>query len=346
MRNSNFIVVKGNVNSYRSDLVSIWQRTLFVGKTEQISKRLDWLNNNPSHPCEVYVIKTSGGELVGSAGIIPRTFIFNGHESRTGGLHTDIAILPEYRKSIQPILVLFKSMFDDAKNRYDFLYATPSNASRFIFKRYKYTSVPFNAFVRVIDLTSYIDKKVGNKFLVKSSASVLNLINKSLLITKWLQKDNNFDVSPVSDLFKYQKLINECDFLTTNGVSDHSFPYLDWRYKMFPHCSAYQIFAQDSGIIIFKNQDNVITIMDIICRANNNRKLSVLMYNFQRYCFSVSNARMIMIGLIASKHQAGFFKSHNFIKTTSEYRLYSWSSIGDNITDKVTYTFADGDFIT
>jgi len=286
--------------------------------------------------------RKENGQLIGQYSLIPAPFSIWG-ESYLAGKTENCMSHPDYRgKGIY--FPHEKKYFKEAQEKFQLFFTTAGNAAKGTpgAVRRKLGYVAFDSWIEYIYCTNSnalhkriypkLESKIGSIFgLIKLMSIMISKIcfmytymfspkraNQSIK----LLNENNSPINEIEALWNRNK--------TLYGITvDRTSSYLNWRINQNPYCEhKYLLYYKDDkliGYIIFKINDNVIRVVDILAENKDQSIFKVMIDNLIIYSKKEKIGFIICSTLKGNKILKKVFHRNGFIKidTFSLKKIFS-----------------------
>jgi hypothetical protein len=280
MTSHGYEVTPVNLPQDKPDLLALWANNLQV---QRANERFAWLYEG-THSAQSWVLRTTGGSLVGAAALGQRMFQVHGARAR-GAQAIDFVIDKRHRTlgpAIQLQDVVTRSL---ESNGLALAYALPNRKSEAVLIRSGYQRTgSLHRWSRVLRFEPYISQWIQNKFLSRVAARGLSAIDRVAapdiwhgLGGAWLEERSDFD-GRFDDLWK--KAAGQFEV-----VGERTSEYLNWRFCQHPTAryGMTTLMSHDDGLlgyVVHYIEGDVLRIADTL--AADMKSWKVMMAAFVR----------------------------------------------------------------
>lgn len=347
-----------------TDVDGIINLLTIVFNTKFTKEWWDWkYRSNPNgflgEDGDIWVAEVDN-EIIGHYAIMPEKLKINSKIIRAAQ-SIDTATHPDYRRR-GLFTSLASKVYDDAKDRYPFIYGFPSEMAYKGFIKLGWRDIKISSFCKVLDYDAVLSTKFGNKLV----RVILELgVRMIIKVRQWCEvlcgKGERGSIIEIEEIDVFPTEIDDfCDEASKNYsfILERTHKYLNWRFsRVFGN---YQIYIarsiQDKGImgyIVLHKRENILNIVDLVTLQGEDEAMVDLIDK----AIEVGNTEGVdLIHCLYPKRcrQAGVFIRRGFFspneilrflkKYSLRYILYDLSSRG--ITPDVDswyYTLADTD---
>lgn len=301
-------------------------------------------------------------EIIGHYAIMPEKLKVNSKITRVAQ-SIDTATHPDYRRR-GLFTSLAKKVYNDAMDRYPFIYGFPSEMAYKGFIKLGWRDIRITSFCKVLDYDAVLSTKFGNKLV----RAVLELGVRTIIkVRQWGKVlHGKGEGGSTIEIEKIDEFPTEIDDFCNEVSKNYSFTlertheYLNWRFsKLFGN---YQIYVARSvqnkeitGYIVLHKRESILNIVDLVILQDEDKTATNLIDKAIEIG-NIEGVDLILCLYPKTCRQAGLFVRRGFFspdeilrflkKYSLRYILYDLDSKGViPDMDSWYYTFADTDAV-
>lgn len=299
-------------------------------------------------------------KIVGHYAIMPEKFKVNSETIRVAQ-SIDTATHPDYRRR-GLFTSLANKVYNDAKERYPFIYGFPSEMAYKGFIRLGWEDIKISSFCKVLDYDTVLSTKFGNKLVRTALQLGVRMIIK---VGQWgkilSRKGEKGNIIEIEEIDEFPTEIDDfCNEASKNYsfIADRTHEYLNWRFsRVF---GSYQIYVARSvqnkeitGYIVLHKRKSILNIVDLVTLQGEDKTM-VDLIDKATEVGNMEGVDFILCLYPKTCRQARLFVKRGFFspdeilrflkKYSLRYILYDLNSKGVvPDVDSWYYTFADTD---